>query len=498
VTSEVALRLLLELSVGATVVLASAAIVLWLLRRRTAALRHRILALALGSLFVLPLVPAWLPTPAWLAASIPAVARPLDPGPFTESPDSSPVGSDPSRANVASTLPRTPLELAFGLWILVGSLLLAREGLGRLGAARLTRSAVRIMDGTLAGEALEMARRLRIRRRVRLCSTGAIASPGSVGLLKPHVFVPADAVGWPAGRRRVALLHELAHVARNDDLVQLAGRTVRAFYWFHPLAWWAVRELRRLAEEACDDVVLREHGDPCGYAEELLGFAQRQGVPSPAVVCFMTGTGNLERRVQSILDAARSRAELPRSASVGALVSTLIAVLAIGSCGSASPRRSEAARDGDPVTDWLASQHADDSNAGADGGLDERWRQALREVRGRSWIGYAVDLGIEDPTIFKRDVVISELSELVEPMCPSLVVIVEVSASRGADMRILDVEASNTPRVLDPKGAPFQWLGQARQDESFALLHELESSASGEARGMLHFLLREHGREPTR
>ena len=497
-TSEDALRLLLELSVRATAVLGLAAVALWSLRRRTAALRHRILSLALGSLFVRPLVPAWLPAPAWLAPGIVprsvatqsrSAGSPRSDGASTLA-GSAVAGADPSPGSFASNERQAQLDLAFGLWIVVAALLLVREGAGRLGAARLTRSAAEIAAGELADEARELALRLRIRRRVRLCSTGRVASPATVVLLRPHIFLPRDAEQWPVGRRRVALLHELAHVSRRDDLVLLIGRTARACFWFHPLVWWAVRELRRLAEEACDDVVLREHGNPCGYAEELLGFAHRQSSAPPAVVCCMAGSSNLERRIASILDPARSREGLHHTSSIGTLFSTAIAVLAIGSLG-----RSETEQDRDALADWLASQHADDSAARAADGLDHRWRTALDSASGRCWIGYAVDVRLEEPTIFRRDVHVPDLPDLVHPTCSSLLVVVDVSGSHGEELRIQQVQASNAPRALGPRGAPFLWLGLARKAESLALLRELQASASGEARGFLLALLGLHAQE---
>jgi hypothetical protein len=48
----------------------------------------------------------------------------------------------------------------------------------------------------------------------------------------------------------------------------------RALFWFHPVAWWLEGNLRALAEEACDNVVLSRGHDPREYAECLLDIAR--------------------------------------------------------------------------------------------------------------------------------------------------------------------------------------------------------------------------------
>ena len=83
----------------------------------------------------------------------------------------------------------------------------------------------------------------------------------------------------------------------------------------------------------------------------------------------------------------------------------------------------------------------------------------------------------------------SELPELVSPISSSILVIVELSRSRDGVARIVQVQASNAPRVLDVGGASLQWLGSGRGDESRGLLLELQAHAQGEERGVLLSLL---------
>ncbi len=85
----------------------------------------------------------------------------------------------------------------------------------------------------------------------------------------------------------------------------------------------------------------------------------------------------------------------------------------------------------------------------------------------------------------------------MQPTLSSLLVVVELARSRDGKVRILQVQASNAPRTLDVRSAPFLWLGSARNDESSALLREIQASAAGEPRGVLLSLLGLHAREDS-
>src|SRR5262249_28433345 len=48
------------------------------------------------------------------------------------------------------------------------------------------------------------------------------------------------------------LVHELAHVRRRDHWVRMMELVVVALYWWHPVVWWARRELHEAEEQCCD------------------------------------------------------------------------------------------------------------------------------------------------------------------------------------------------------------------------------------------------------
>lgn len=142
-------------------------------------------------------------------------------------------------------------------WVL-GSLLLAIACRRRLMAfQRLLRSAEE-PGAELRQTAKEMGKRLGLRRLPQILVVDVRLSPMVWGLGgRARVVLPKDLINQldEAGREAI-LAHELAHVRRGDHVVRWVELTAIVFFWWHPVVWWARRELRELEEQCCDGMVL--------------------------------------------------------------------------------------------------------------------------------------------------------------------------------------------------------------------------------------------------
>lgn len=168
---------------------------------------------------------------------------------------------------------------------------------------------------------------------VRIVRSEAVESPLTWGWWHPIVLLPAAADGWDPALREAALAHELAHVHRRDWLVHVLAHGVCALFWFHPLAWYARRQLALEAEHAADDAVLAMGIAPSAYASLLVQLATRR-TPAAAL-----GAGShVGLRVRAILaDRDRSPRRWLAAAVIAAFALASVPALAAFPTWTAPP-----------------------------------------------------------------------------------------------------------------------------------------------------------------
>lgn len=135
----------------------------------------------------------------------------------------------------------------------------------------------------------QMATSRGIRRAVRLAESALISAPVLIGHLKPLILVPVGILSaLPSDQVEAILAHELAHIRRNDFLVNLLQSVVEILYFFHPGTWWISQVLRKERELCCDDQATREGCDPVTLAFALseVGEWAQAGKPGALALAF--------------------------------------------------------------------------------------------------------------------------------------------------------------------------------------------------------------------
>ena len=363
--------LLWDATIKVSALLSVALLGVFLLRRRPAALRHWILAVAvicagvapvLSRMIPLDFVPsAIVPLPLPVNIAPPAAVTEVGAGsaaPVVQTPVAEQQAAQRALAPAASSAsPAARVEIAAGtvgpayeasadapamvatqpvniertlgaIWLagVVAGLCLLIAGSVRLAwiSAR-SRQVTAAPWTTILGE---LVRVYGVRRTVQLRQSRHPLLLATWGVLRPVVLLPSSAADWSEDRIRVVLSHELAHIHRWDWPFQIAGGLLRSVYWFNPLTWLAHRLLRRESEQACDDMVIRQGIAAPDYAAHLLDLARSLKAGSSwAPALLMARRSTLQRRIAVMLNPRTNRSAVPRFAV--AAVMLLLAVVTL-------------------------------------------------------------------------------------------------------------------------------------------------------------------------
>ena len=340
-------------------------------RRRSAAVLHGIWAVGLGGCLAIPVV-MWL-SPSWFLPLLPPEAS--DPSPTRDvaagsrlatpasTPESTyagngrPVGyQPPTLTGPPETTPTntsyegrmdtqsattavaswfewpTLRSMAMAIWAAGVLVVLLRLLQQMVGVKRKLREADDVDRADWFEQRDIAAQLLGLRANVTLRRHPELLSPMVAGLFRPVVLLPDDADTWSHKRRKLVLLHELAHVQRRDVLTQTMATLTCSIYWFNPLVWCAASQMIRLREIACDDAVITRSGVAATYAQTLLDVAKRYRCQRLMTAVAMARSSNVETRITAILSPTRSRDILTKR-SVRAFAAVALAVAAfVGTC----------------------------------------------------------------------------------------------------------------------------------------------------------------------
>ena len=213
----------------------------------------------------------------------------------------------------------TPATLLVAVWAAGFALGIGLIAVSFFRLHRVVARAVAVADGPWSRGVSALSASVGLRRPITLLQTDTPDLLATWGALTPQILLPSRATEWSHARIHAVLGHEIAHIQRQDWLVQFAAEAVRAVYWFNPLYWIACRLLRRESEQACDDAVLRLGVPARDYALHLVDVARscRSSALPVAAVMPMARPSTLERRISAMLNPSLGR-RVPTVRAAGA------------------------------------------------------------------------------------------------------------------------------------------------------------------------------------
>lgn len=207
-----------------------------------------------------------------------------------------------------------------GVLIMVILTLKSKAGFNRLkkSALPLQNREIRILYKNCLAE-------MNIKRRIPIYSTAFLKSPILAGFFKPCIYLPIHLIsdisaiesGTPPDKSsplhtggqghlnpvRFMLLHELMHYKHKDACANYLMNLAVILYWFNPMVWYALKEMRTDREIACDACVLRtlEAHEYKDYGNTLINFAEKISLmPFPFTAGLSGSIKQIQKRIVHI------------------------------------------------------------------------------------------------------------------------------------------------------------------------------------------------------
>jgi beta-lactamase regulating signal transducer with metallopeptidase domain len=209
------------------------------------------------------------------------------------------------------------------VWAAGSPITFAVLALGLVGSERLRKNVRQVEPGEeIESLCRRLGESLGIVRQVGLGISDRIAMPILIGFVRPLILLPSVALtGWDVEQVEMVLLHELAHVRRRDNLVNLAQRVLESVLFFHPAIWWVSAWARLEREQCCDSTVVSRTGRRRPYAELLASLAAPR--PAPQTVSAFAAHP-LVARIRLILEPEVPPMKFHRTAITIAAALTLL------------------------------------------------------------------------------------------------------------------------------------------------------------------------------
>ncbi len=227
--------------------------------------------------------------------------------------------------SISNQTPSIAGTILLGIWlagILVMIVLTAKSSL-RL--RNIKQSALPLQNPAIRRLYRQCKEELHITKEIPIYSTAFLQSPVITGFLKPRIYLPIHIISdyskidagaayrtscysSPSGmdglhQVRYMLLHELQHYRHKDALAGYLMTLTGILYWFNPIIWIALKEMRNDREIACDTSVLNmlDSDSYDDYGMTLIRFAEKLSRPVfPFAAGLSENMSQIKRRILTI------------------------------------------------------------------------------------------------------------------------------------------------------------------------------------------------------
>ncbi|UYQ94708.1 M56 family metallopeptidase [Chitinophaga horti] len=187
-------------------------------------------------------------------------------------------------------------------WALIFMFRTACMGAGLWHIRQLRTTGTQLPDNAWRHRFYDLKHDMGIRKVVKLLESARVKVPLTVGTFKPVVLVPLGLLGnLPAEQLETILMHELAHIRRNDYLVNLVQHITETIFFFNPGLLWVSALLKEEREACCDEIVLAHTKREDAYMQALVSFQEFTLTQNQYAMSLKDHPGQLFARIKRML-----------------------------------------------------------------------------------------------------------------------------------------------------------------------------------------------------
>ncbi len=254
--------------------------------------------------------------------------------------------------SVSSKTPSIIGLILFGIWIIGILAMLLLVAKSRSHFYSMKKSSLPLQNREVRMVYNNCLNEMKIKRNIPVYSAAFLKSPIIAGLFRPCIYLPIHLISdfnmtaekhmCPRGYKRISdgcsnatdirymLLHELQHYKHKDAIASFLMNLFGVLYWFNPLVWFALKEMRNDREVACDTSVLKllNESDYEDYGNTLINFAEKVSLtPFP----FAAGiSGTMKQMQKRIINISSYQKPSVWKKVKGTGIFALIAVILLG------------------------------------------------------------------------------------------------------------------------------------------------------------------------
>ncbi len=169
-----------------------------------------------------------------------------------------------------------------------------------------------------------------LKQKVDFFESSLISTPMVIGFFKPILLFPVGAINQLHIEEVEAIIvHELAHIQRNDYVLNLIQSVIEVLFYYHPVIWWISNHIRIERENCCDDKVLEICNNPLDYAKALVSLQTMQNQIPILAMPLSNHKSHLLNRVKRILNQPKNKSNIMEKLTISSLLVCLLFIVSV-------------------------------------------------------------------------------------------------------------------------------------------------------------------------